>query len=112
MADKVPHGDTQDAKVQDGSPQPAHFLARGDNKYTPLIALDELPEGITLAGVPMYVTTEEILKREVTIYRPASAKHEKPYEVSIELPEQEEEGLAHQPIKVPSDRALNVSLPF
>ena len=100
------------SKVKDEGPKPTHFLARDDGKYTPLIALDELPEGIKLEGLPLYITAEELLKWKATACFPAVAQHPRPYNVMVDGPELEEgEASDAESGNVPSTRAINVSRP-
>ena len=97
-------------KDKDGGPKPTHFLAREEGKYTPMIALDELPEGIKIEGLPLYVDTEGLLKWKATACFPATAKHPHPYVVTVEGQEQEGgKSSDEESVNVPSTRALNVS---
>ena len=113
-SDIVPDDDaaaaaTVQAKVESG-PQPEHFLARGKNKFTPLIPLDELPEWVTIAGLPLYVTFEELREWKAIACGPTTEKHQHPYAVTIEGAEKDEVEVSdHESINIPSTRTLQVS---
>lgn len=42
--------------TQSDSPRPRYFVARSDGTLTPLIAVDELPDSVRIAGVPATIS--------------------------------------------------------
>lgn len=95
-------------------PKPSHFLARPGNNYTPLIPLDELPESVKVAGLPLYVNEEHLLKHRAQACFPVAEKHAKPYQIfTDEVPssEDEEETVMSddESVNIPSSSAINVS---
>ena len=71
--------DTAVATLGEIDPRPTHFLARPDEKFTPLIPVDELPSNITIIGVPTYVSQEELLRVKGTGCFPMMMKSGNPY---------------------------------
>lgn len=102
---------TPTLQAEDEGPRPAIFLARDDNTFTPLIPLDELPEWITLVGIPLYVDREGLFRTwKANPYYLPSGKHPRPYKVLIEKVSQEEGEVSDdESANIPSTRALNVS---
>ena len=116
MSDKVSAKSAEKPSVAGkviDSPMPTHFLAREGDKYTPLIPLDELPEFISVVGVPTYVTQEELLRLKGTGCFPVVAKGAFPYTIAVqqdEVPRRDSIGSDDESaMNVPSNASLNVS---
>ena len=102
-------------KLEEGAelPKPTHYLARDGDKYTPLIPIDELPEYISIVGVPTYVTQEDLLKAKGTGCFPDMKKCPVPYEVTVQQDEVAGPEMGESDdgdgMNVPSNTTLNVS---
>ena len=68
----------------DDGPKPTHYLARGTDKYTPLIPLDELPDFVKIAGVVVYINQSELLNLHGTGCFPIIPKSSVPYTVDVD----------------------------
>ena len=119
MSDKSttkPAAKSPDAEKTLESPKPTHFLARDGDKYTPLIPVDELPDFISVVGVPVYVSQEELLKAKGTGCFPAVTKASVPYTIAVEQEEvARPESVTSDgggAMNVPSDAALKASSYF
>ena len=67
-------------------PKPSHYLARGAERFTPLIPVDELPSHIKIVGVPEYIDHEELLFLKGNACFPIIEKPNHVFRVVVEEP--------------------------
>ena len=67
-------------------PKPSHYLARGGDKFTPLIPVDELPSDVTIVGVRAYINQEELLLLRGNALFPVVEKSAFNYAVEVGSP--------------------------
>ena len=79
-------GITEMTEMDVEGPKPTHFLARGDDKFTPLIPVDELPANVKIAGVRAYINQEELLLLRGNALFPVIEKSAFNYAVDVDNP--------------------------
>ena len=102
-----------------GPAHPTHFLGRGNGKFTPLVALDELPSNIKVHGLMLSMTFSEVVQVGGQLCMPALEIAKDKYVVVIENDAGENDVVARntvvansevpRSVNVPSTSAINVS---
>ena len=107
---------TKERKMVREHAKPRHFLARSLTQFTPMIALDELPDWIVIDGLPKYVTYQELPKWRANAMLPAIAKAYYSYKVLVHGQQQDEneEGVVESgddddEVNIPRTSTINVS---
>lgn len=103
-------------KPNPGPALPTHYLCRGGGRFTPLIALDELPSHLKILGVPLSLSFKDIVDVGGTPCMPAVQRAKENYLVVLGSGEDNNGAIERfisgysETVNVPSSDTINVCL--
>ena len=101
-------------KPNPGPAQPTHYLCRGGGRFTPMIAVDELPSHLKVLGVPLSMSFKEIVDVGGTPCMPAIERAAENYLVVLGSGEENHRAVERfvpgypETVNVPSSDTINV----